>query len=127
MTKKAVFIFAIFLSLCLVKPAQAQQISAGTTYMIEVNNNWIKINTGTWMGETWFSIASSQAPDEWKQLEILEAESTEEYTMLKLPDEEATVKLYFLNEDQISLIFAQLDEPLILNVIERYGEPVERK
>lgn len=120
--KKLLF---IILSIFIWNVAQAQ-MSKGITYIYEFEgqDNWMKFNTGMWMGETWISMAISAVPDKWTTLEILKNESTDAYTIVKLPNTEIKMKIVF-QEKGIMVSDPEGKDAKFFRLYERYGEKVD--
>jgi hypothetical protein len=106
-------------------PAYAQ-MSKGTTYYYQDKGTerWMKINTGTWMGESWVAISTSNLPDDWIKLERLQNESTDTYTMFKFPNKDYKMKIEFV-EKGLWVSDAEGKERIFLRLYERYGVKVD--
>ena len=123
--KKALFFLACSYLLLLNLPAHAQ-MSKGTTYYYQDKGTerWMKINTGTWMGESWVAISTSALPDDWIKLEHLQNESTDTYTMFKFPNKEYKMKIEFVKKG-LWVSDAEGKERIFLKLYEVYGKRVE--
>lgn len=115
----------IVLSIFIWNVAQAQ-MSKGTTYYYQDKGTekWMKINTGTWMGETWISLLTSDLPDNWMKTEILQNESTDTYTVVKFPNSDFKMKIEF-NEKGLWFSDVEGKERTFFRLYERYGVKVD--
>ncbi|TAF64583.1 MAG: hypothetical protein EAZ55_11015 [Cytophagales bacterium] len=123
MYKKLLFtLFLVFMGFC--GSAYSQQMSKGITYRYAEGSNWMKINTGLWMGENWYSFAISTNPEEWIQCEIIENKG--DVVIILVPKYQLKLEITYLGEGEgISVTPTNIKDPKIFAVYERYGELVE--
>lgn len=88
----------LFVALYLLWVGQSYaQISKGTTYSYEEGEKWYRINITIWMGEMAISMATSDAPDDWQKLTLLE--SNPDYMSVLVPATQKELKLaYYTGE-----------------------------
>jgi hypothetical protein len=118
-------LFLIAFVIFFYQTAQAQ-MSKGTTYLYQETGKeyWTKINTGTWMGESWISMSIWANPDEWIKLEIVG--QVDGYTIVKMPNSDYKMKIEFsVPEKGIWVSEMSGRERNFFRLYEQYGERVD--
>jgi hypothetical protein len=121
---KKTFLFLIYSYLLLIALPTHAQISEGTTYSYEEGEKWYRINLTTWMGETNISMATSDSPNNWQKLTLLE--SNKDYMRVLVPTTKKELKLAYYAGELIHPAFLVTEKgskvARLYRTIEVFGE-----